>query len=59
MEVSSLTANIHGISIRKLENRERGRSCGEIKHCSYGEMATPGHSSKPPGQWYQRNSEKL
>ncbi|KAF2902088.1 hypothetical protein ILUMI_04101 [Ignelater luminosus] len=52
VEISSSTANIHGISTRKLER------VGS-KHCSScGEIATPEHSRKPPGQWYQRDSGK-
>ncbi|KAF2886904.1 hypothetical protein ILUMI_19270 [Ignelater luminosus] len=54
VKISTSTANIHGVSTRKLE---RVRSYGENKHCSSsGEIATPGHSRQAPGQWYQRGA---
>ncbi|KAF2894396.1 hypothetical protein ILUMI_11777, partial [Ignelater luminosus] len=56
VEISTSTANIHGVSTRKLE---RFRRYGENKHCSSsGEIATPRHSRQAPGQWYQRGSGK-
>ncbi|KAF2881235.1 hypothetical protein ILUMI_24940 [Ignelater luminosus] len=56
VEISTSTANIHGVSTRKLE---RFRRYGENKHCSSsGKIATPRHSRQAPGQWYQRGSGK-